>query len=38
MIEYIVRDTMAKGDSLGLVEVPVNAEINPALAVFFLSL
>ena len=33
MVEDVVGDVAALGDGLGLVELPVDAEINPALAV-----
>jgi hypothetical protein len=38
VIEYVIAHPAAQGDPFGLVEGPMNAEINPALAVLFLGL
>src|SRR5947209_15796173 len=38
VIEDVIGDVAALGDSCGLIERPVDAEINPALAVFFFGL
>src|SRR5256885_13496355 len=38
VVEDVVGHVAALGDSLGFVERPVDAEINPALAVFFFRL
>ncbi len=38
VVEDVIGDATALGDALGLVERPVDAEINATLAVFFLSL
>src|SRR2546430_10718028 len=38
VVEDVVGYVAALGDRLGLVERPVDAEINPALAVFFFRL
>src|SRR5207244_13279427 len=38
VVEDVVGDVAALGDGLGFVERPVDAEINPALAVFFFRL
>ena len=38
VIEDVVGHVPALGDALRFVERPVNAEINPALAVFFFRL
>ena len=38
VVEDVVGDVAALGDGLGFVELPVDAEINPALAVFFFRL
>jgi hypothetical protein len=38
VIEYVVAYAATQRDPLGLVEGPMNAEINPALAILFLSL
>src|SRR5207253_3419050 len=38
VVEDVVRHVAALGDRLGFVERPVDAEINPALAVFFFRL
>src|SRR2546430_17635656 len=38
VVEDVVGDAAALGDGLGFVERPVDAEINPALAVFFFGL
>src|ERR1700730_12858718 len=38
VVEDVVGHVAALGDGLGLVEVPVDAEINSALAVFFFGL
>src|SRR2546430_8622058 len=37
-IENVVRYPAALGDAFGLVECPVNAEVDAALAIFFFSL
>src|SRR5437667_7198496 len=38
VVENVVSDVAALGDRLGFIERPVDAEINPALAVFFFRL
>ena len=38
VVEDVIGDATALGDALGLVERPVDAEVNAALAIFFLSL
>src|ERR1043166_1842664 len=38
MVEDVVTHGAALGDSRGLVELPVDAEINPALTIFFFGL
>src|SRR5437879_12524972 len=38
VVEDVIGDVAALGDGLGFVERPVDAEINPALAVFFFGL
>jgi hypothetical protein len=38
MIEHVIGYETTKGDSLGLIKGPVDSEINPALAIFFLGL
>src|SRR2546430_12456473 len=38
IIKHIISPPPAQGDALCLVEFPVDAEIDPALAVLFLSL
>ena len=38
VIEYVIADPTTLGYAFGLIEGPMNAEINPALAVFFFSL
>ena len=38
VLEHVIRHLPALGDSLGLVEGPVNTEIDSALAIFFFSL
>jgi hypothetical protein len=38
VIEYVIAYPTTLGDALGLIEGPMNPEINPALAILFLSL
>jgi hypothetical protein len=38
VIEYVIAYPTALGDALGLIEGPMNTEINPALTVLLLSL
>ena len=38
VVEDVIGDVAALGDGRGLVELPVDAEVNPALAIFFFSL
>jgi hypothetical protein len=38
VLEDVLRYAPALGDPFGLVERPVDAEVDPALAVFFFSL
>jgi hypothetical protein len=38
VLEHVIRHAPALGDPLGLVERPVNAEVNTTLTVFFLGL
>jgi hypothetical protein len=37
VIEYVIAHAATLGDAFGLIEGPMNAEINPALAILFLS-
>src|SRR5260370_27195147 len=38
VIEYVIAYPATLGDAFGLIEGPMNAEINPALAILFFSL
>ena len=38
VIEYVIAYPTTGGDSFGLIEGPMKTEINPALAILFLSL
>ncbi len=38
VIEYVIAYPTTLGDAFGLIEGPMNTEINPALAILFLSL
>ena len=38
VIEYVIAYPTTLGDAFGLIEGPMNAEINPALAILFLGL
>ena len=38
VIEYVIAYPMTLGDAFDLIEGPMNAQINPTLAILFLSL